>query len=221
MVRIFIQARMSSTRFPGKVLAPLQGRPLIAHLISAASQVVPPSRVAVLTSTENSDDPLACYANEIGVCVFRGALDDVLSRYQSCLRKYPCEWFFRVCADSPWIDPALLEIMLGHRDEAIDLITNVFPRTFPKGQSAELLKATTFAALEPNTLTREEKEHVTLPYYRRSNRFRIVNIRSSDARLAAQSFVVDTLDDLRQLEGMSRSDRFSARRSLEDFQWPS
>jgi spore coat polysaccharide biosynthesis protein SpsF len=201
MVRAFLQARMSSRRFPGKVLAPLGGRPLIAHLIAHVARVLPLSQVTVLTSTEPSDDPLAWYIQELGVAVYRGALQNVAARFQSCLSVYPCTWFFRLCADSPLLDSTLLASFLpyGERKD-LDLVTNVYPRTFPKGQSIELINAATFTALDARALSPEEQEHVTAVFYNRPHAFRLVNVSSHDPRQAGTSLAVDTLEDLHRLE---------------------
>ena len=207
MIRAFIQARMRSTRFPGKVLAPLNGRPIIAHVISQVAQVIPSDRITVATSTEQSDDPLACYVRDIGIAVYRGPLENVFARFQFCLKEYPCTWFFRICADSPLLDGAVLQTMLAYSDRPdVDLVTNVYPRTFPKGQSVEMLNSATFAAIDQNRLTREKQEHVTKVYYNHSTEFRIINIESSDLGLANASLAVDTLEDLYRLEKTLRPD---------------
>jgi spore coat polysaccharide biosynthesis protein SpsF (cytidylyltransferase family) len=82
----------------------------------------------------------------------------------------------------------------------IDLVTNVFPRTFPKGHSVELLNAGSFARLDSVLLSAEEQEHLTKVYYNHPERFRIVNVSSGDPALAAMNYCVDTLEDLRRLE---------------------
>src|SRR6185503_15435408 len=102
--RVFVQARMSSQRFPGKVLAPFRGEPIISHVVARAAAAVPRDAITVATSSERSDDPLVRYLEGEGVSVFRGPLDDVLGRFQACLSAHPCEWLFRVCADSPLLD---------------------------------------------------------------------------------------------------------------------
>jgi spore coat polysaccharide biosynthesis protein SpsF len=201
MVRVFIQARMGSSRFPGKVLAPLAGRPVIAHVLAKAIQAVPLESVVVATSTAEADDPLACYLRGTGVKVFRGPLENVFLRFQQCLTEYPCDWFYRVCADSPFLDQALLQ-QAWHlcQEREVDLITNIFPRTFPAGQSVEFIKAHIFAAIEPQRLTPEEEEHLTLVYYNHPEEFRILNIESPCRTEVEQSLAVDTLEDLRRLE---------------------
>jgi spore coat polysaccharide biosynthesis protein SpsF len=90
-VKAFVQARMSSTRFPGKVLAPLHGQPIVVHVVRAAGAAVGPDNVVVATSDEASDDPLAEYLDSAGVSCFRGPLEDVLERFRLCARAHPAE----------------------------------------------------------------------------------------------------------------------------------
>jgi spore coat polysaccharide biosynthesis protein SpsF (cytidylyltransferase family) len=204
MVRVFIQARMSSQRFPGKVLAPFNGKPLIAQVIGRLTPVIAADAVVVATSTEPTDDPLAAYVRQLGLAVFRGPLANVFRRFQLCLEAYPCRWFFRICADSPLLQGALVSMVLAHSHRSdLDLVTNVFPRTFPKGQSVEMLRSKTFAALQGDLLTAEEQEHVTKYYYNNSSKFRILNLDSGDPQLGQMSYVVDTIEDIQRLEGMA------------------
>ncbi len=200
-VRVFVQARMTSTRFPGKVLAPFNGRPLIAQLLSRLEQAAPRARIVVTTSTDPTDDPLACYIHQLGFAAHRGALDDVFGRFRACLQEFPCDWFFRICADSPLLDVGLLTAMLPLTAEGQpDLITNVQKRTYPKGHSVELLRARSFADLDPARLSADDKEHVTRFFYQHPTEFVIRNLESGNPALLNQSFVVDTLEDHRRLQ---------------------
>lgn len=204
MVRVFIQARMSSQRFPGKVLAPFKGKPLIAQVIGQVTQAIPVDDVVVATSAEPSDDPLSAYLRARGIAVFRGPLANVFRRFQLCVEEYPCTWFFRICADSPLLHGGLLRALMAYRPRLdLDLITNVFPRTFPKGQSVEMIRAETFKAIQADRLTADEQEHVTKYYYNNPDRFRILNVESGNVELGKMSFTLDTIDDLRRLEEMS------------------
>ena len=203
ILRAFIQARMSSKRFPGKVLAPLRGKPLIAHVIAQVARVIPPERMTVATSSEPSDDPLACYVQETGISIYRGPLEDVFKRFQLCLKEYPCSWFFRICADSPLLDGTLFQTMMTYCDRSdIDLVTNVYPRTFPKGHSLEMVYSATFAGMDPATLTAEEKEHMTMVYYNHPQEFRILNIESTDPASSKTNLSIDTPEDLFRLEAL-------------------
>ena len=200
-VRVFIQARMSSSRLPGKVLAPFRGRPIIAHVVERVARAVPLERIILVTSSEPADDPLAGYVGELGARVFRGPLDNVFERFRLCLEAYPCDWFVRICADSPLLNSKLIGRVLGYAERAdIDLVTNVQVRTFPRGHSVEMVKATTFEGINAAGLSAEEREHVTKVYYHHPERFKIVNLESGNPALAELSYVVDTLEDLRRLE---------------------
>jgi spore coat polysaccharide biosynthesis protein SpsF len=205
---ILIQARMTSSRFPGKVLAPLRGRPVIAHVVERTRMVARASGVILLTSREASDDPLAAYAEAcLNLQVFRGELTDVVRRFQTCLASVPCTWFVRICGDSPVIDHELISLMLEQvtADTDLvtadtDLVTNVGERTFPAGQSVEVIRTSTFLRLDSAGLDADEQEHVTMHYYRRPWQYRIRNIKSSDPSLAQRRLVVDSLDDLKALD---------------------
>jgi len=202
-VRVFVQARMSSARFPGKVLAPYRGVPIVRHVLDAARRALPGVEPIVLTSDQASDDPLAAFVDSLGTAVFRGPLDDVLGRFQRCLRAHPCAWVLRLSADSPCLSARLLQAVVQHphrRDS--DVVTTVCPRTWPRGQNAELIRAQVLAGLDGEALTAEDREHVTPFLYRHADRFRIVNVPSGDSSLAERSIAVDTVDDLRRLEAL-------------------
>ena len=198
---IFVQARMSSSRFPGKVLAPFRGLPLIDHVMKAALDVRGPQAVVLLTSTEQSDDPLAIYALSKNWNLFRGNLDDVYGRFMACLEQYPCQWMLRVCADSPLMDPEMLQIALDFAPTTdCDLLTNVFPRSFPKGLSVEVINTTMALSIDAGEMSESEREHVTTFFYENSDRFKILNFSNSQPVDPEPGLAIDTLEDLRRLE---------------------
>ena len=198
--RVFNQARMSSSRFPGKVLAPLEQRPVLQWVVDGVSSVVERDQIVVATSGAASDDELEDVVRGLGVNIFRGTLDNVVLRFQECLLAFPCPWFFRISADSPFINASVLPMLLERCADDLDLVTNVFPRTFPRGHSAELIRSEIFAAFNAEDLTAEQQEHVTQVYYDNPQRFRIVNVESEDVSLAKLNYCVDTPEDLRRLE---------------------
>jgi spore coat polysaccharide biosynthesis protein SpsF len=201
-VLVLIQARMSSARFPGKVLAPVNGSPMISHVIAGAERVFDKQALIVATSNEISDDPLDSYVRSLGVRIFRGPLDDVFTRFRLCLREHPCDWFFRISADSPLLNTSIMKAMLTYIDPSLDLITNVQKRTFPHGHSVELLNTRTFQKIMDARLSAEHREHVTKFYYENAGEFRILNLENTDISYTKLNFVVDTLDDLHRVEEM-------------------
>lgn len=198
---------MSSTRFPGKVLAPFRGEPLINHVLRAVRQVPGITSIVVATTREISDDPLVSYLRETGVNVFRGPMNDVFERFRLCAEQFPCDWMVRISADSPLLDPDVIRQVIHHpkRDE-LDLVTNLFPRTFPKGWTAELIRVRTFFSIAREELTAYDQEHVTPYFYRNASRFRICNLDSGNPDLPKLNLTVDTVEDLDRLERMSEAE---------------
>lgn len=197
-VNAFIQARMSSQRFPGKVLAPLRGKPLVSHLIERVRHARGIDTVVVLTSTAPSDTPLAAYLEDAGCPVFRGDLHNVFSRFQSALKQYPCDYFVRLSADSPLMDVQLLNDMVAYaQTDGYDFISNVHSRMFPKGQSVEIVCSEIFLSVDASTLTPEQQEHV-MPYFYDAplSKLFIDNV----VNQRAINTCVDTIEDLRAID---------------------
>jgi spore coat polysaccharide biosynthesis protein SpsF (cytidylyltransferase family) len=207
MINVFIQARMSSARFPGKVLAPFKGEPIVARVMRSVTRVNGINTAFVVTSTERSDDPVAAFAQMEGWNLFRGPLQDVHGRFRQCILQHPADWILRVNADSPLLSPTILQLVVNHAaDEGVDLVTTTFPRTFPVGQNAELIRVDTFLNLPSDEMTTEDREHVTRYFYRHPGRFRIVNVESGCPELAKMKLAVDSIEDLSRLEQYSDED---------------
>lgn len=200
-IRVFVQARMSSSRFPGKVLAPIQNKPMIMHLLERLHRVISIEDVVVLTSENQSDDPLFAYISSLQMPVFRGDLLNPFQRFRNALIEYPCEWFFRICGDSPLFDEQLIPMMLKQSESIhADIHTNLFPRTFPKGQSLELIRKDIFMDVDVLQLTEQECEHVTPFFYTNAEKYSIVNMENPNQSDENKNVVVDTLDELKALE---------------------
>jgi spore coat polysaccharide biosynthesis protein SpsF len=201
-----VLARMTSTRFPGKALAPLHGVPLIAHVINRARAVFDDEKIVVATSVDASDDPLHAFVESLGVRVFRGPLDDVFERFRRCAAAAEAGWAVRINGDSPMMSRGVLQAVLAAATEDIDLVTTIAPRTLPKGQNPEAVRAAALATVDPAALTADEREHVTAYFYRRAGQYRIRNIGTTRRDLAALNLSVDTAADLARLETMSDAD---------------
>ena len=146
-------------------------------------------------------------SQSLGVSVVRGPLDDVLERFRLCARRRNSEWIGRINADSPLLDPAVIARVLAARHESppCDMVTTVFPRTFPRGQNVELIRSIALWSVADDELTREDREHVTRFFYRHPDRFAIRNIESATPGLANTSLAVDTINDLQRLERLAAS----------------
>ena len=205
-----VQARMSSQRLPGKVLRPLAGRAILEHVCAAAAAALSPDQVIVATSTQSSDDEIEHFCKAKGILVHRGSLDNVVERLQGALRKSGATAFFRICTDSPFYDSAAMkQAMEIFESKEFDLVTNVFPRSFPKGRSIELARASTFLSINATKLSKEEQEHVFPLYYENPARFRIENF-SAVKDFSEINLCVDTLEDWQRAENFLREHKKAA-----------
>lgn len=198
-VAVVVQARMGSTRLPGKVLAPLGGMPMLAFQLARLA-VDPPGPVIVATSTMSRDDPIVEVAEAAGTAVVRGDEADVLNRYLTALDEHGAEHVVRLTADCPLTDPALVAeaVDLHLRSEA-DYTSNVHPRSYPKGLDVEVVRATALRVAAEEATDPGEREHVTPFTVRRPRRFRLATLWSGDAALAREWWTVDRPEDLEDL----------------------
>lgn len=194
-IAIGIQARSSSNRFPRKTLQNILGIPLIAWVIERCKRTDLP--VWVLTSDEKNDDDLAYISAEYGARVFRGSLKNVLFRYEVFMETYGLTHVIRVNGDSPLIAPDVIlrALEISSVNETADLITNVFPRTFPKGQSVEIIRSTALKELSKRRMTQSNLEHVTSFFYDNFKWFQICNF-VNNTDLSHINLCVDFPEDL-------------------------
>lgn len=196
-----IQSRMTSKRYPGKMLAPFLGKPVLANVVNRIKTSKVNPLIILATSEEYTDDPLAQYAKHIGIEVVRGSHDDVMARFALTLDKFNCEAFFRVCGDSPLLIPSLFDKAASVYNQSVyDLVTNVFPRTFPSGMSIELLNTKKFIELEKKIKTKQEREHITQYYYDKNKDFRIYNIECNRILDPHLKLALDEVGDLKKIE---------------------
>ena len=199
---IFIQARINSKRLPGKVLMEIEGKSILGWMIERIKKSDINIPVVVLTSDKKSDDKIEefCFKNNINV--FRGELDNVFQRFIEAAYFFKQNEFFRLCADSPCFDPILLKsaLYLSEQNPEYDLITNVHPRSFPKGQSVELIKLDSFQRLRSFGLSSFEKEHITSGFYSRDKEFKIYNFCSKIEKYKNIQLSVDTPNDLKKIK---------------------
>lgn len=159
----FIQARMSSSRFPGKVLETLQGEPMLVYMARRAARARRLDGVVVVTSTDASDDTLASTMAAAGLPVFRGDLDDVLKRYADAAAAHGADEIVRLTGDCPLIDPAVIDAVIDARRAATaDYASNIDPPTYPDGLDVECCTRETLERAHRQATQPHEREHVTL-----------------------------------------------------------
>jgi spore coat polysaccharide biosynthesis protein SpsF len=189
---------MSSSRLPGKVMAPVLGEPMIGRQIERLRRAARIDQLVVATSTDASDDDLAAYCEGLGVEVFRGSLSDVLGRFCAALRRHPdAEAAVRLTADCPLADPHLIDEVIAHHHEAgADYTSNVLgARTYPRGLDVEVIRAEVLLEAGERAGDPYEREHVTPYIYRRPEQFKLAAVARRNS-LAHLRWTVDTPADL-------------------------
>lgn len=200
-VGIIVQARMGSRRLPGKVLRKAHGKPMIQYLLESLVHAALGPTV-VVTSDEVADDGIANLAKSMGLSCVRGDELDVASRFETAILQYGFDAFVRVCGDSPLLDAELIRRGLTEFSTSdSDLVSNTQPRTFPKGQSVEVVRSKVFLAALPNFSEPEDREHVTRYFYRNPSRFRIRNFESNQ-QIGQVQLSVDTPEDFSRFESL-------------------
>lgn len=200
MTYFFIQARMTSKRLPGKVLKKLQGKPLLQHLTDRLVEKFDFKNIVILTSDEPSDIPIVDFAEKSGLKSFRGSLENVYGRFTKAIDRFGPENFVRICGDSPLLDVELVEKSINlYLKNNIELVTNVFPRTFPKGQSVEVIKSEVFVSSDYCKTSNFSNEHITSGFYSKEKNYKILNIYNQETNFNTD-FAVDTFEDFSKID---------------------
>jgi spore coat polysaccharide biosynthesis protein SpsF (cytidylyltransferase family) len=188
---------MSSTRLPGKVLADVQGEPMLALQLRRLEHSALVERTIVATSDGPDDDPIEALARELGVRAYRGPRDDVLSRLAGAAADHDGE-IVRLTADCPLIDPDVVDgaIALYRTTPGCDYVQNVEPRTYPDGLDVEVLGARLLRDLDSEVRDPSEREHVTVALRARRRGETQMQTLPGDPELAELRWTVDTADDL-------------------------
>lgn len=203
-----IQSRMTSQRYPGKMLSPFLGKPLLAHVVDRIKLSNVNLKIILATSDDYTDDPLSLYAKYLGINVVRGSLEDVMSRFLLTLTKFECDAFFRVCGDSPLLLPLLFDKAVSiYKQGDYDIVTNVFPKTFPAGMSVELIKTRTFVETEKKIKNEKDREHITQYFYDKTKNFKIYNIKCEKTLDPKLNLALDKPEDLLKLEEWDQNRR--------------
>lgn len=191
-----VQARMSSSRFPGKVLEELGGLPMIVFMIERARGAGTLDEVIAATSTDASDNSLADTLSRFGIPCFRGDLDDVLARYAAAAELHRATEIVRLTGDCPLIEPTVIDaVVRACRETASEYASNVEPPTYPDGLDVECFTAAALARATREARLPSEREHVT-PWMRSAAAgLRRTNCRAI-ADLSGLRLTVDYPDDL-------------------------
>lgn len=205
-IAILAQARMSSKRLPGKMMTTVNGKPLIEYVVGRLRLSKRADMLAVVTSSEADDDAIAHWCRGSGVECFRGPLNDVYERLRQAAQHFHCDVFVRISSDSPFIDARLIDHMIDvFKSGEYDLVTNVIPRAFPKGESVEIIRSVFLEKYAGAVMGPEDREHVTPYFYRSPSEFRIKNVANAAGDFSKSNLCVDTPEDLERFKQVVES----------------
>lgn len=199
-----VQARMSSKRFPRKIIKKINNLELIVIIYKRLLKSKLLKKIYISTSKHKTDDELCDFLKNKKINFLRGDLNDVSKRLLEHAKSLKVKKFIRICGDSPLIDHNLLDAMiLKSRTESFDLFTNSFPRTYPRGMGIEIISVNTLKNFIKK-FNSFEKEHVTQFFYNNAKKFKIINFENSK-NLSKLNYCVDDRTDLNFLRAFLRN----------------
>ena len=211
-VGIIVQARMGSTRLPGKVMMEVSGKSLLEHLVLRLKKVKNADQIIIATTTSLKDDTIEALAVKLSFDFFRGSEANVLQRYYQTAKKYNLDVIVRITADCPLMDPIVVEQIIAcyFDNQPVDYVSNTLQRTFPRGLDVEVFSFGALAEAYQAAQRDYELEHVT-PYFYQSGKFRVLNY-SNSRNSANYRLTVDTQEDFNLIQQI-----YSAFSSDDDF----
>lgn len=198
------QARISSSRLPGKVLLNVQGKTLLQHHIDRAREATLVDDLVVATTTSAADDPISDLCESLGVSHVRGSEDDVLARYLLAAERSDAELVVRITADCPMIDPHVMDRTIDaflQRIPDIDYVSNRIERTYPIGLDTEVVSRAVLEVAARESDWGPDREHVTYFVWRQPQRFRLYNV-ACERNLGDHRWTVDTPEDFELVRHM-------------------
>ncbi|MDN4066462.1 glycosyltransferase family protein [Paenibacillus vini] len=196
---VIIQARMGSTRLPGKVLMPLGDSCVLDYVVERCKLIQPVAQVIVATSTRLEDDPIASWCSSHDINCFRGEEDNVLSRYYDCAKVYQPEYIIRVTADCPFVDYHFANLTVeAMRNHPSDIVINRQQSELTRGLSVELISFLALERIYQASTEERHREHVTYYAYEYPDQFEQTVINVPDSILYPDlRMTIDTEEDYR------------------------
>ena len=199
MIGCIIQARMGSTRLPGKVMLDVESNKTVLYFVIKQLQSCKlVDKIIVATTTLEDDKQIANFSKHLGVDSFRGSSDNVLDRYYQCAKEYSVSTIVRIPSDKPLIDPEIVDNVVSvFSNNSYDYITNFLPNpTFPSGTEVEVFSINALKKAWEKAKIPSEKEHVTPYFANHEDEFKITHIENSE-NLSHLRWAVDKIEDLK------------------------
>lgn len=201
-IGFIIFARMSSKRYPGKVLEKIyNNQNILEIIINNLKKKKLHSRIIVATSKKKIDRKIVNFCKSKNINYFLGNHKNVFLRAKQCVKKYNLDYFVRICADRPFFDISLMKKMVKLIFlKKVDIVTNVNPRTFPKGLTCEVAKTSIFKKIKEKELSQIEKEHI-FNYFYNKKKYKILNVKSKfDKNFISKNFSLDKKKDRKKIK---------------------
>ena len=209
-----VQARMGSTRLPGKVLMSLGGKTVLARVVQRLRRAVRLRKIVVATSISKQDDAIVSECDRIQVQCFRGSEHDVLDRYYRCAETYAATAMVRITADCPVMDPQLVDLTIRRfLKNPCDYASNALVPSYPRGLDVEIFTMGALGRAWREARRPYEREHVTPYLYEHPELFRLVSVKA-DADYSQYRWTLDTVEDLELLRTI-----YSRFPNRDDFGW--
>lgn len=204
MIAAIIQARLSSSRLPGKVLKPMNGRPMLSWMIERVKAAKKIEQIIIVTSVEASDDSIVEFCERENMPCSRGSLNDVLDRYYQAAKKFKVDTIVRLTGDCPLIDPKVIDILVDvYKNEKYDYVANTLQphSTFPDGQDVEIFSFTNLERAWKEAKKPSDREHVTFYFWNNPDIFAIHNYQQ-DSNWSKYRLTVDYPEDFKIVENI-------------------
>ena len=194
---IIDQARMTSTRLPGKVMKEVLGKPLLEYQIERLKRANEADQLVIATTTNDTDQPIVELCKRLGVAYYSGSEEDVLSRYYEAATEFGADVVVRVTSDCPLIDPAVVDKVIKHYKDnwdKYDYVSNTLTRTYPRGLDTEVFSYKVLQEAFFNAKEQSEREHVTPYICWHPERYRLGNVFHHENQ-SQHRWTVDTPED--------------------------
>lgn len=191
-----VQARMTSTRLPGKTMRILSGKPLLQHVVDNLKKSKNIDKLVVATTTDSEDDIIDLWCKKNSIFSYRGDREDVLSRFYECALKYKADAIVRVTSDCPLIDSIIVDSVIDlFKTTNSDYATNSLIKSFPHGLDIEIFSFDALRESFENTKKQNDREHVTQYIRSRPEKFKLTNFLSSGDYSGVYSSIRVTIDE--------------------------
>lgn len=201
---IIVQARMGSTRLPGKIMKEILGQPLLFYQLERLRRVTSADDILVATTVDGKDDIIVDFCLKQRVKYYRGSEEDVLARYYEAARESGAEVIVRVTSDCPLIDAAVIDRVIRTYKENIDkvdYVANTLVRSYPRGLDCEVFPFAVLADIHERTFEPGDREHVSAYIYNHPDRYRLLNV-AGEENLSHHRWTVDTPEDFELIRRM-------------------